>query len=134
MCYPSTPSLPPNSTECSPSALHDPSVAACCADPGWPSSGNCICSAFLCYVNQGGGKDCYYTDLGANGAEVPTTSATGTTCCVYGDSSNGYICSCYADQGACNGRGTTVSSCTAGVLPACGGPISSGSSQVSACR
>jgi len=134
MCYPSSTTLPPNATDCSPSALHDPGVAQCCADPGWPGSGNCICSAFLCYVNQGGGKDCTYSDLGQNGAEVPTTSTTGAACCVWGDATNGYLCSCYSDASACNGRGKTVSECSAGVMPSCGGPIQSGASQVSSCR
>jgi hypothetical protein len=84
-------------------------------------------------VNQGGGRDCFYQDLGSNGAEVPTTSATGTACCTWGDSTSGYICSCYDDATACEGK-TPVSSCTMGTLPPCSSDVTVGYTQVAACR
>jgi hypothetical protein len=84
-------------------------------------------------VNSGGGKDCYYQDLGGNGLEVPTTSASGTACCTWGDSNSGYICSCYDDASLCEGK-TTVSSCTSDTLPACSSLITTGYDQVPACR
>ncbi|HEY6459110.1 MAG TPA: hypothetical protein VIY73_03135 [Polyangiaceae bacterium] len=131
LCYGASSSEPANGTPCSPSSLKDPGV--CCADPGFPGSGDCICSSFLCYVNSGGGKDCWYQDLDGNGLEVPTTSASGTACCTWGDSTNGYICSCYDDAGLCEGK-TTVSSCTSDTIPACSSLITTGYTQVPACR
>jgi hypothetical protein len=85
-------------------------------------------------VNQGGGKDCWFQDLGGNGLEVPTTSASGAACCVWGDATNGYICSCYSDASECEGRGQSVSECTMDTLPACGGIITGGYSQVASCQ
>jgi hypothetical protein len=131
MCFPSSSNYPPNATPCSTTALKDPGT--CCAGQGWPQSSNCICSAFLCYVNQGGGRDCWYQDLGGNGAEVPTTSATGAACCTWGDATNGYICSCYSDATACQGK-TAVSSCTMGTIPPCSSIVTTGYAQVPSCR
>jgi hypothetical protein len=122
-----------NATTCSTSTLKDPGT--CCAEPGWPSTGNCECWAFLCYVNQGGGKDCSFEDLGANGAEVPTTTATGAVCCVWGDASTGFICSCYSDATMCQGPGQKiVSSCSIDEVPPCSGGVETGYSQVPSCR
>jgi hypothetical protein len=131
MCFAASSSYPANATPCSPASMQDPGT--CCAGSGWPSTGNCICSAFLCYVNQGGGKDCFYQDLGSNGLEVPTTSASGAACCTWGDSSTGYICSCYSDASLCQGK-TAVSSCTQGTIPACSSDVTVGYTQVPACR
>jgi len=123
---------PPNDVTCSTANLQDPGT--CCAEPGWPASGNCDCSAFLCYVNSGGGRDCFYQDLGGNGVEVPTTSATGTACCTWGSgSATGQFCSCYDSADLCDG-GTLVSACTKDTLPACSSVIDVGYNQVAACR
>ncbi len=133
MCFAASNMYPANSTPCSPSDLHDP--GGCCAAAGWPSTGSCICQSFLCYVNQGGGRDCFYQDLGGNGLEVPTTSATGAACCVWGDSNVGQICSCYDDlnAGSCQGR-QSVPSCTIGVLSTCSGIVTNGDTEVATCR
>jgi hypothetical protein len=133
MCFAASNMYPANSTPCSPSDLKDP--GGCCAPAGWPSSGSCICQSFLCYVNQGGGRDCFYQDLGGNGLEVPTTSATGAACCVWGDNSVGQLCSCYDDlnTGSCQGR-QSVPSCTIGVVPTCSGLVTNGENPVAACR
>jgi hypothetical protein len=131
LCDAPSSQLPSNSTPCSPATLQDPGT--CCAEPGWPSTGDCICSAFLCYVNSGGGKDCFYQDLGSNGAEVPTTSASGTACCVWGADSSGWICSCYDDATLCEGK-QSVSSCTMGTVPPCSSDVTVGYAQVSSCR
>jgi hypothetical protein len=133
MCLGSASMEPPNATPCSPAALKDPGT--CCAGSGWPTTGNCICSAFLCYVNQGGGRDCFFQDLGSNGAEVPTTTATGAACCTWGDPSTGYICSCYDQTSAasCDGR-TMVSECTISTVPPCSSDVTVGWSQVPTCQ
>jgi hypothetical protein len=132
MCF-ANPQYPPNATPCAKPALKDP--GACCADPGWPKTGTCICAAFLCYVNQGGGKDCMYTDQGQNGLETPSTSATGAACCIKGDSSDGYFCSCYDQDsaGSCTGY-AKVASCTIDALPPCQDIITKGDTPVASCR
>lgn len=131
MCFAPSSGEPANDVPCSPASMQN--AGTCCAEPGWPASGNCICSAFLCYVNEGGGRDCFFQDLGGNGAEVPTTSATGTACCVWGAASSGYICSCYDDASLCEGK-QSVSSCTIDTVPACSSDVTVGYSQVAACR
>jgi hypothetical protein len=111
--------------------LSDP--GACCAEKGWPQTGICECAAFLCYVNAGGGRDCQYWDK--RGLETPSTSASGAVCCIHGDASIGYLCSCYdADnQGLCTDF-AKVAACTSDVLPPCTGAVTNGYTPVAACR
>lgn len=127
MCS-SVPSSQSNATACSSAWLRD--KGACCADPGWPQSGSCICSSFLCEVNQGGGRDCFFSGS-TSGLGTKTSSATGAACCLRGQG----ICSCYDanNAGSCNGF-TKVSSCTFGVVPPCTDSLSQGDRPVSSCR
>jgi hypothetical protein len=116
--------------KCAATSLRDP--GGCCADQGWPQSGSCTCSSFNCYVNQGGGKDCYYRGLGENGLEVPTTSDTapaGGACCVRLPG----ICSCYRDATTCQGH-AVLPSCIAGSVPVCNPVISNNGTAVASCR
>lgn len=131
LCYGASSTFPANDTACSTTTLKDPGT--CCAAPGFPGQGDCICSAFLCYVNSGGGKDCFFQDLGGNGLEVPTTSASGTACCVWGASTSGFICSCYDDADLCEGK-QSVSECTIDTVPPCSSDVTVGYTQVPACR
>jgi hypothetical protein len=127
MCS-SVPSSSSNGTACSAGWLRD--EGACCADPGWPGSGSCICSSFLCEVNQGGGRDCFFN--GASGIlGTPTTSATGAACCLRGQG----ICSCYDanNVGSCTGF-QKVSACTFGTVAPCSDTLSQGDTPVSSCR
>ena len=113
---------------CSAGSLRD--HGACCADPGWPSSGSCQCASFLCEVNQGGGRDCFFN--GASGIlGTPTTSASGAACCLRGSG----ICSCYDanNAGSCDGF-QKVSSCSFGVVAPCTDLTTQGEMPVASCR
>jgi hypothetical protein len=133
MCFAAASGYPANATPCAKSTNKDPGY--CCAEPGWPQKGNCRCAAFLCYVNQGGGKDCQYNDLKQNGLEQPSTSASGAACCIKGTPDLGYFCSCYSDisKGSCDGF-PKVAACTMDVLPPCKDIVTNGYTPVDSCR
>jgi hypothetical protein len=80
--------------------------------------------------------------LTGNQEAATTTSATGSSCCAYGDTTTGappgpyYRCSC--DSIDCktviaDGQGVAVASCSIGSIPACGGEVTGGYTQVSSC-
>jgi hypothetical protein len=118
-----------NSAPCSTATLQD--TGMCCAAPGYPSTGDCDCFSFLCGAGGGGETDCFFQGKGAG---LQTTSATGAVCCVWGDSTIAFICSCFDDPTQCDGRGSTVPSCTMAAVPPCSGDITVGYAQVAACR
>jgi hypothetical protein len=132
---PASTSDPANSTPCTPFNTYP---GACCASPGWPSSGQCICQAFICYSSSSGGSTCGW-DEPPEGSQAPTTSATGSSCCAYERTMPGspnYECSCDAfdcKATIASGNGQAVSSCTINAIPPCGGLVTPGYSQVSSC-
>jgi hypothetical protein len=103
----------PNSTQCSASTLTYP--GACCAGPGWPSSGACFCVVFVCHNSAG--SVCRFDP---NVEPGDTTTATGNACCLISHSDGGPPdeCYCQSDPSLCAGY-PSVSSCTIDTLPAC---------------
>jgi hypothetical protein len=71
-----------NATPCGPAEL---GTAFCCADPLWPSSGQCHCAGWGCAV-MGGECVCSTGSAGA------ATTCTGSLCCAMGNSSGQCFC------------------------------------------
>jgi hypothetical protein len=144
MCVPATSTDPAVGT-CTTASL--PYPGACCAAPAYPSMDRCFCQSFVCYANDIGGTDCFFAASWNVGNPVnPTTSATGTSCCAYGNTNTGqppgpyYRCTCDGPtSGFCSGviasgQGQSVPSCTMDVLPPCGGgEVTVGYAQVASC-
>jgi hypothetical protein len=88
----------PNGVACNPNTLPGPGL--CCADYGWPSATNslCTCEPFSCTPTSGG-ADC---SLGPDSTRTTTWSGT---CCV-----SGSTCSC--DDVGCSGASNPLSECT----------------------
>jgi hypothetical protein len=142
---------------CNASVLPDLPDTACCADPGWPSSGSCDCltSAIFCGVvpgyeqatDGGAGEDACVCSSDPYPQQTigPTCYSNGTTipgaglgtCCMFSANAAGALgvpaCLCAAGLHTCGTGGTPVNECSSASFPAPSSSCPHGTTLVASC-